>query len=154
MFLQNLIGHKTSEDFLFQRLLFEVEARYDHYTSKYLQLILEKHNNGQIEVVELIKPTGEAEFEANIIKFIKKKDWVNISPYSEGLILSLCRKNLSTKSVLISTKTPNMILEGSFADPDISYPDLTVEEIKQGIYELCGIMEDHIENGLKPKKAM
>ena len=154
MFLQNLIGHKTSEDFLFQRLLFEVEARFDHYTSKYLQLILEKHNNGQIEVVEIIKSTGEAEFDSNIKKFLKKKDWVNISPYSEGLILSLCRKNLSTKSVLISTKTPTMILEGSFADPDISYPELTAEEIKQGIYELCGIMEDHIENPLKPKKAM
>lgn len=154
MFLQNLIGQKTTEDSLFQRLLFELESNYEKYDPIYVQLILEKHEDGQFEVIELIKCANQAEINANTKKFIKKKYWVEISPYSEGIFLVLSRKELSHKSATISKISPMTIMNGAYSDPDAPDIPLTEEDIIEGFRELCGIMQDHVENISKPKKAM
>ena len=154
MIFQELIGEKASEESFFQRLLFDVEANYEQYASKYMQLILEKHSDGEFEAVELIKFANKESLEINVKKLLKKKCWIKISLLrSESAVyLSLCRKDLTTKSAVIFKKGHTQISNGGYADPDAPPIELTDEEIIQGIRELCGIMEDHIES--KSKKAV
>ena len=156
MIFQDLIGQKANEESFFQRLLFDIEANYGQYVSKYMQLVLEKHSDGEFEAVELIDCENIESLRTNINKFLKKKYWINIGfiEYECAIHLCFCRKDLTAKSAIVFKNGHTQVSEGGYPDPDAPPIELTEEEIIKGIRELCGIMEDHNETQAKPKKAV
>jgi hypothetical protein len=156
MDLSGYIGKSYQETEFYQLLLFEVEENFDYFHNKNIHFYFDRISGNQIKVTDLVYFKNSYEMNQTARSIIEKKEWIEIHENENHTDLVLVRfDRTGTLSIVWRNKTHTEDWSYGWADEGPPRPRLSEEQIRFAVLELCGFLEDQLEQQkLKSKKSV